>query len=174
MGSRSQGAGAGLFWSEPEPKKFGRLRLRTRCRYSDDFFGNFNFKFSKNFKISKFFPKLIDFKLTFKKIQKLVEITSQITFLTLCIVRKSFPFRSRNGAGAETSEPEPPNFGPAPHPWPKLHATITIISLINRANYLYVHVVVFCRFVAIFIYTLRQRLWLVVTEKKIRQSVSKI
>ena len=76
--TRSQGAGAGLFWSKPEPKKFGRLW--TRSRYSDDFFGYFNFKFSKNFKISKNFPKLINFKLTFKKIQKLLAIRSQTTF----------------------------------------------------------------------------------------------
>ena len=113
--------------AEPEPACFGRSRSQKNLAGSGSgqgvdiltiFFGNFNFKFSKNFKISNFFPKLIDFKLTFKKIQKLEEITSQITFLTLCIVRKSFPFRSRNGAGAETSEPEPepPNFGPAPHP----------------------------------------------------------
>ena len=84
-------------------------QLRTSCRHSEGFFENFNFKFSKNFKIQKFFPKLIDFKLTFKKIQKLIENASQSIFVPCVSFEKKFL------SGAEM-EPEPPNFALAPHP----------------------------------------------------------
>ena len=84
------------------------------------FFGNLNLKFSKNFKLSKAFLKLKNFKMTIQKIRKLTKSCITNRFLTSCIVRKSCPFPGRNGAGAgvaaETSEPEAPNFGPAPYP----------------------------------------------------------
>ena len=91
--SRSQGAGAGLFWSEPEPepepKKFGRLRLRTRCRYSDDFFGNLNFKFSKNFKI---FSKIDRFQIDFQKDPKIGRNYITNNFFDLMYRSKKFSF----------------------------------------------------------------------------------
>ena len=125
MRSRSQGAGAGRFWSEPEPEwhKFVRLRLRTRCRYSEYFFAKFWLQIFEKFQNFKNFSKIEQFQIDSSIDQKTDRNCITKCFLTFCIGRKNFPFRSRNGAGAgvgaETSEPEPepPNFGPAPHPW---------------------------------------------------------
>ena len=57
-------AGAGLFWSEPEPKNLAGSGQGVDILTI--FFGNFNFRFSKNFKIS-FFPKIDKFQIDFQK-----------------------------------------------------------------------------------------------------------
>ena len=71
-GMRSRSQGAGLFWSEPEPKKLASSGSGRGVDILTIFFGNLNFRFSKNFKIS-IFSKIDKFRIDFQTDQKIDE-----------------------------------------------------------------------------------------------------